>query len=452
MKIIIVGCGKVGKTLAEQLSAEDNDITVIDMVADKVKAISNEIDVIGVVGSSTNHSVLREADIANADLLIAVTGSDELNLLCCVIAQTASKCQTIARVRNPEIHREIAAIKEALGLSMVINPELISAEEIARVLRFPSAIDIETFAKGRVEILKFRLPEDSVLCNLTLREMTAKGYGEVLVCMVERDNEIMIPNGNSILRAKDIVSIVANPRSVNRFFKKIKVESNQVRDTMIIGGGKLSYYLAQILLDMGIEVKIIEKDKARCDFLCERLPKATIIYGDGVDQNLLMEEGLDYTESFVTLTNIDEENILLSLTVKDKTKAKVVTKVSSITFDDVINKLDLDSVVYPRYETAERIIRYVRAMGNSIGSNVETLHHLAGRQAEALEFIIKEQAAVIDISLAELSLKENILIGCINRGGNIIIPKGQDKMMLGDTVVVVTTIRGLGDISDILKE
>lgn len=452
MNIIIVGCGKVGSTLAEHLSMEGNDITVIDRKYEVVQRLSNKLDIMGMAGSGSSYNVQLEAGVEDADLLIAVTGSDELNLLCCLIAKKAGDCQTIARVRNPEYNKEIQYLKEELGLAMVINPEHAAALEIARLLRFPSAIQIETFAKGRVELLKFKIQPGSILHNMEILEITTKLRCDVLVCTVERGEEVTIPGGNYVLQEKDVVSIIAEHKLANQFFKRIKLQTNQAKDAMIIGGSKLAFYLGNLLHTMGIEVKIIEKDKNRCEELSELLPKATIICGDGVDQNLLMEEGLMHTDAFVTLTNMDEENIILSLFARSKADMKVVTKINSISFNEVINSLDLDSIVYPKYVTAEYIVRYVRAMKNSIGSNVETLHRLADDKVEALEFCIRENAPVLNTTLEELQLKDNLLIGCIYRKGKILIPKGQDKIMRGDTVVVVTTNTGLNDISDILDE
>jgi len=452
MNIIIVGCGKVGSTLAEHLSMEGNDITVIDRKYEVVQRLSNKLDIMGMAGSGSSFNVQLEAGVEDADLLIAVTGSDELNLLCCLIAKKAGDCQTIARVRNPEYNKEIQYLKEELGLAMVINPEHAAALEIARLLRFPSAIQIETFAKGRVELLKFKIQPGSILHNMEILEITTKLRCDVLVCTVERGEEVTIPGGNYVLQEKDVVSIIAEHKLANQFFKRIKLQTNQAKDAMIIGGSKLAFYLGNLLHTMGIEVKIIEKDKNRCEELSELLPKATIICGDGVDQNLLMEEGLMHTDAFVTLTNMDEENIILSLFARSKADMKVVTKINSISFNEVINSLDLDSIVYPKYVTAEYIVRYVRAMKNSIGSNVETLHRLADDKVEALEFCIRENAPVLNTTLEELQLKDNLLIGCIYRKGKILIPKGQDKIMRGDTVVVVTTNTGLNDISDILDE
>ncbi|MDY3920415.1 MAG: Trk system potassium transporter TrkA [Candidatus Limivivens sp.] len=452
MDIIIVGCGKVGSTLAEQLSKENNDITVIDPNYEVVQDLSNELDIMGVVGSGSNHKILQEAGIEKADLLIAVTGSDELNLLCCLIAKKAGNCQTIARVRNPEYSKESGYIKEELGLAMVINPELASAAEMARILRFPSAIKIETFAKGRVELLKFRIPQGSILHRMEVREILTKLHFDVLVCTVEREGEVVIPTGTFELREKDVVSIIALPKTAAQFFKKIKVQTNQVRDTIIVGGSKLAYYLTELLLHMGIDVKIIEKDRKRCEELSESLPKATVICADAVEQNMLIEEGLLNTDSFVTLTNMDEENVLLSLFARKRTNAKIITKINGMAFDEVISTLDLDSIVYPKYVTSENIIGFVRAMKNSIGSNVETLYRLVGDRVEALEFKVVKKDPMLETPLEKLRLRENLLVACIYRDGKMIIPRGQDVMKAGDSVIIVTTNQGLKDLTDILDE
>ena len=454
MKIIIVGCGKVGATLAEQLSNEGNDIVIVDKDAEKVQDISNACDIMGVVGSGSSHNVQLEAGIREANLLIAVTGSDELNLLCCLIAKKAGNgCQTIARVRNPEYSQEVRFIREELGMAMVINPEQAAASEMARILRFPSAIKIETFANGHIELLQFRIGANSVLNNMRIADMGAKLHCEVLVCPVVRGDQVIIPDGNVVLQERDIVSIVAPPKMASQFFKKIKVQTDQVRDTLIIGGSTTAYYLAKQLLTMGIDVKIIDKNRERCEELSDLLPKATIICGEGTDQDVLMEEGVNWMDSFVTLTDVDEENILLSLFAKEHApKIKSITKVNNTTFDEVINKLDLDSIIYPKYVTAEYIVRYVRAMKNTIGSNVETLYRLVNNRVEALEFVIRQSSPILDIPLEKLSLKKNLLIASIYRDGVLIMPNGQDVMSIGDKVIVVTTNQGLDDISDIVKE
>lgn len=452
MKIIIVGCGKVGQKLAEMLSYEnEHDITVIDVREKVVQDIVGQYDIMGVVGSGTNIDTLLEAGVKEADILIAVTGEDELNILSCLMAKKLGNCQTIARIKKPEYSRAARIIKEDLGLAMIINPEQAAANEIARVLRFPSAIQIDTFAKGRVEILKFRISKDTLLNNTKISEIMPKINCDVLICGVERGTEAFIPDGNFVLQEGDLISIVASIKNGTEFLKKIGIKTNKIKDTMIVGGGAMSYYLAQLLLQTGIKVKIIEQNTAKCDELCQALPKATIINGDGTEKKLLLEEGLEYADSFVCLTNIDEENMILSLFAKSKTDGKVITKINRIEYDGVIEQLNLDTIIYPKNITAEYIVRFVRAKKNSIGSNIETMHFILDGKAEALEFRINENSPISDVPLEKLRLKKNILIACINRNGQIIIPKGKDMISVGDTVIVVTTHSGFKDVSDILE-
>lgn len=452
MKIIIVGCGKVGRNLAEQLSRENNDVTVLDMDPQVVEEVASQFDVMGVVGNGASHLVQQEAGVEEADILIAVTNSDELNLLCCLIAKKAGNCQTIARVRNPEYSKEIDFIKEELGLAMVINPELAAANEIARVLRFPSAIQIDTFAKGRIELLKFKVLENSVLTDMPVMDISIKLHCDVLVCAVERGSEVFIPRGDFVLKEKDVVSIVAAPKKASEFFKKIGIDTHQVRSAIIAGGGEITLYLAKLLLQMNTDVKIIETRRDKCDKLCEILPEALIINGDATDKDVLLESGLEYTGAFVALTNFDEENIMLSLYAKQKFNKKCITKINRISFDEVVNTLDLDTIINPKNITAEYIIQFVRAMKNSIGSKVETVYRIIEDKAEALEFNIKEGSSIINRPLEQLRLKHNILIASIIRGGKIITPRGKDMMMVGDSVVVVTTDTGLDNIEDILEK
>ena len=452
MNIIIVGCGKVGNKLVEQLSHEkEHNITIIDPRADVVENAVNEYDVMGVVGSATDLDTLYEADVEKADVMIAVAGSDELNLIICLMAKKLGNCQTIARVRKPEYFKTIYLIKEDLGLTMVVNPEQAAAHEIARALRFPNAIKIDTFAKGRVEILNFEVPEGNILDGMKLMEMSSKTGSPILVCGVERGEEAFIPSGNFVIHANDLISIVAPIGEAGKFFKKIGVRTNRVKDALIVGGGETAYYLAQRLLKTGIDVKIIEQNQERCDELFQLLPEATITHGDGTDNKLLIEEGIEKYDSFISLTNIDEENVLLSLYAKSVTKGKVVTKINRIEYGNVIDDLQLGTTVYPKNITAEYILRFVRAKQNSYGSGIETMHFILDGKAEALEFRVKENSPISNKKLMDLKLKENILIASINRSGTIIIPHGQDTILPGDTVVVVTLKEGFTDISDILR-
>ena len=453
MNIIVVGLGKVGEKLVERLSTEENhNITVIDVRQGALHDTVNSYDVMGVSGSGASNEVLAEAGIENADILIAVTGSDELNLLTCLIARKLNVgCSTIARVRNPEYSKEIHLIKDELGIDMIINPEFTAASEMARVLRFPSAIHIDTFAKGRVEILKFKIQENSPLCDMKLVDVSSKLGCNVLVCGVERGEEAFIPGGDFVLKEGDFISIVATIKDASYFIKKIGIKTNRVKDCMIVGGGTTAVYLAHNLIKAGIDVKIIENKPERAELLCSIVPKATIINADGTENRVLLEEGIETAESFVALTNIDEENVMLSLYAKSKTNGKVVTKINRIGYDEVIRNLGLDTIIYPKNTTAEYIVRFVRAKNNSIGSNIETMHYVLDGKAEALEFRIVENSPVSGKTIESLSLKTGIIIACINRNGVIITPRGKDVIMAGDTVIVVTTNKGFKDISDILN-
>ena len=452
MDIIIIGCGKVGTTLAEQLVKEAHNVVMVDTSQERVQRVSEDIDAIKLVGNGASIAIQKEAGVETADLLIAVTGSDELNLLCCLIARKAGHCHTIARVRNPVYNREINFIKEQLGISMIINPEMAAATEIARILRFPSAIKIDTFAKGRVELLKFKIKPEFHLNGLSVMDVDSQFRCDVLFVGVERGKEVFIPDGQFILKDGDLVTIIAAAKNSEEFFRRIGIQTNQVRNTLIVGGGTIAYYLARMLDAMQIKVKIIEKSKERCEHLVELLEHTMIINGDGTDRTLLVEEGLASAEAFVTLTNMDEENVFLALFAKENSSAKLVTKVNRIAFDELISRMDLGSLIYPKYITADYILQYVRAMQNSIGSNVETLYHILDGGAEALEFIIKEDSEVTNVPLMNINLKKNLLISCINRDGVIHIPRGQDCIRKGDTVIVVTSQKGLHDIRDILKK
>ena len=454
MSIIIVGCGKVGHTLTERLVCEGHDITVVDTSERVIRDTTEVFDVMGIRGNGASLSVLMEAGLQKADLIIAVTGSDELNLLCCTIARKAGgNLAAIARVRNPDYSKELTYLRQQLGLSMIINPELEAAREIARLLSSPQALTISAFARGHAELVRFRIPAGNRLCGKRIMELGAIFRFDFLVCAVGREGRVSIPDGSFLLAEGDEIMIVASTRDVHRIFESIDMRSEAVRSCMIIGGGKSSYYLAKLLLEQRMQVKIIESSRERCEELSTLLPEAVVICGDGGDEELLKEEGIATAEAFVPLTGLDEENILLTLYAKRVPGLKTITKINRITFSDVIEGLELGSVVYPKHITAESIIAYVRARQNSIGSNVETLYHLFDNRVEAVEFHVQKDAPVVGVPLAELGRRkrDDMLIACINRGGKIIFPRGQDAIAADDSVIIVTTQAGLRDISDILK-
>lgn len=451
LKIIIVGCGKVGANLVDQLSKEGHDITAIDKKAEKIQDITNTYDVMGLVGNGASYSTQMEAGIEETDLIIAVTDSDELNLLCCTVAKRVGKCAAIARVRTPDYSEETGYLREQLGLALIINPELEAAREVARILYLPTALEVNSFAHGQAELVKFKVPEGNLLNGLSLAYLGKNITNDILICAVERNGEVYMPNGDFVLQSGDVVSFVSERHIARDFLKQIGLATRQVKDTMIIGASKAAYYLAKELLNMGISVKIIEKEKENCESLSVKLPKAIIINGDGTDPDILKEEGIETVQSFIPLTGIDEENIMLTLYAKQVSKAKVVTKINRVNYKQVINNLDLGSLVYPKYITSEAIIAYVRAKKNSMGSNIETLYHMFDSRVEAIEFIVEENSKVSGVPIKDLKLKKDVLISFINHNGHIIIPTGNDEIEDGDTVMIVTKNTGFTGIDDIVR-
>ena len=452
LKIIIVGCGKVGRTLVDRLSKEGHDIVVIDENQDRIDNLTNLYDIMGIQGNGASYSTQVEAGINDADLIIAVTNSDELNLLCCTIAKQVGDCASIARVRNPDYSKEISYLQEKLGLVMIINPELEAAREISSILSLPSTLEVSSFAHGQAEMVEFKIAEGNVLDGLAIKDLHRTISSKVLITAVKRGSEVIIPTGDFVLQTNDIVCAVGARRFARTFLNEIGFKTRQVKNCLIVGGGKASYYLAKLLLQARIDVSIIERSKERCEELSIALPKATIINGDGGDESLLREEGIEYIESFVPLTGIDEENIILTLYANQVSNAKVVTKVNRINFDNVLSQLNLGSVVYPRHITAESIIAYVRAKSASgDGNDILTLYHLFDQKVEAIEFNISEKSSAVGVPFSVLKFKDNVLIAFINRNGTIIIPSGSDTIEVGDTVMVVTTHTGFGNIKDTLR-
>ncbi|MEG2173890.1 MAG: Trk system potassium transporter TrkA [Oscillospiraceae bacterium] len=452
MRVVVVGDGKVGHTLTEQLSREGHDVVVIDSNRKAIDDSTSMLDVMGIQGNGASYMVQVEAGVPKADLLIAATSADEINILCCLIAKKLGAKHTIARVRNPEYAEQLVFMQEDLGLSMSINPERAAASEIFRMLRFPTAAKIESFSRGRVELVELTLSPDSVLDGMPLVELYQKYQVKVLICAVRRGDEVCIPDGDFTLHAGDKMSVTAPVGEVERFFRILGVLRPQVRDVILVGGGRIAYYLARRLIEAGIGVKIIEQNSERCEMLCELIPRAAIIQGDGTDAELLCEEGIDHVGAMVSLTGFDEENIILSMYAATRGVGKIITKVSRTALIGMISGAGLDSIISPKDITASRILTYVRAMQNSLGSNVETLHKIVGGRAEALEFHVRDEFQFRKIPLKELALKPNLLIACITRGMKVIIPGGDDCIETDDRVVVVTTSGGLRDLSDILQD
>ncbi len=451
LKIIIVGAGKVGTTLVAQLSREGHDITIVDKDASKVNDITSTHDVMGCVGNGASYLTQVEAGVKDADLIIAVTESDELNLLCCTIAKQFSDCAAISRLRNPDYSREAKYLRDKLGLSMIINPDLEAAKVMARVIYLPAALEARSFAHGQALIVKIKIPEGNILDKMTIADLGAKITNNILICGVERDGNVVIPGGSFELSAGDVITVVATSKEQQNFLKSIGLVTNQVKNAMIIGGGRSAYYLSDILLKKGIGVKIIEQDLDRCEKLNDLLPKAVIINGDGTNTELLLDEGITSTDAFIPLTGIDEQNAMLALHAKKISSAKLITKINRTGFIDIINSLDLGSVFYPMYITADMILAYVRARTAAPGSNIETVYHLFDARAEAITFKVTDDSKVTGKPLKELKIKDNTLISYIGHEGEAIIPTGNDVISKGDTVMVVTQHTGFDDIGDILE-
>ena len=452
MNIIIAGCGKVGTTLGEQLVRERHEVTFIDTAPELLKKGMGMIDVQVIEGNCTVYSTLKEAGIEHADLFIAVTDSDEINLLSCLIAKKASNCHTVARVRNPEYNEDIQFIKQEMGLSLTINPEWATAVEIARLFQIPSAMEVDSFANNRVNMIRFLIPEGSVLADMKVADVGGAFKGSFLICVIERNHEIIIPSGDVVLKKGDNISVIMPLAEVDKMCKEVGIHTRNIKNVMIAGGGTMSYYLAKILNKANKRVKIIEMNRKRCELLSGLLPKTMIIHGDATDNKLLEEEDLAATDAFVALTGFDEENLFLSLHAKKVANAKNIVKINRIRVEEVSEELNVGSVVSPKFITTEFILQYVRAMENSKSNNsIETLYRLMDNRVEALEFVVCDTPGLTGVQLQDLKLKKNLLLCCINRGGNIITPSGQDCLLEGDSVIVVTTHLGLKRLSDILK-
>nr|WP_326190199.1 Trk system potassium transporter TrkA [uncultured Oscillibacter sp.] len=453
MKIIIVGVGKVGLALTKHLSRE-NKVTIIDQNPQLVDNIINIYDVMGVCGNGASYDVQKEAEADKADLLIATASSDEINILTCLVAKKLGIPHTIARIRNPEYEKQLRFMREELGLSMSINPEKATAREIARVLRFPAAMKLESFSKGRLELVEYRLPENSALHGMQLSDLYRNIRVRVLICAVSRRDETYIPSGDFVLQAGDKIYLTAAPHELEHFFRHLGVFRGRASSVMIVGASKLCYYLASQLIDMGMSVKIVDQNRQRCVDIEERLPKALVIVGDGTDSELLQEEGIGQIDAFVAITGLDEANILMSMSAARQSRdCKVVAKINRRSLMELVSTEGMiDSVVSTGAVTTELILKYIRSMKNATGSQVKTLHRIVDEKVEALEFGIKENYSFVGVPLRDLRIKSGILVaGIVRRSGRIVIPTGDDVINQGDDVIVVATDTGIQDIRDIFQ-
>ncbi|MBR3991390.1 MAG: Trk system potassium transporter TrkA [Clostridia bacterium] len=453
MKIIIIGAGKIGRALVEGLSKEDHDVSVIDTNKEVIEELVNTCDVFGICGNGALYSVQEDAGAGEADLVIATTGADEINMMICLLARKLGASHTIARVRDPRYEKQLRFMRDDLGLSMSINPEKATAHEIARVLRFPTALKREAFAKGRVELIEYLIAKGSPLSDVKLSDLSSNIKAKVLICAVEREGKVAIPTGDFVLREGDTVYITSSTAELRKFFGHLGVLRAGVDSVMIAGGSNICYYLANELTETGIDFTIIDKDMARCKHLSEHFPGALVIKGDATEVELLNEEGITRTDGFVALTDIDEANIMISMYAIKMGVGKVVAKINRQSFADLVSRTAMtDTIISPSQVTAEQIIRYVRSMNTSPENGIVTLHRLVGGKVEAVEFNATAESGVTGITLSDLPTRDDTLIAVIVKNGNFIIPGGGDVIEEGDSVVVVTTDTALTSLSQIVRK
>jgi len=448
MKIVIIGLGTIGKTILKNLSGEEHTITIIDEDKNRIENLIEKYDVMGVVGNGASMDIQNEAGVADAELVIALTRSDELNILACMVAKRVGAKNTIARVRNPDYRKQIIDMKDDLGISMVVNPERETADEIFNIVNLPSVAQIEHFAEGKVSLVEVVAKKGCSLIGETLISLGQKLTTKVLICAVQRGDEVIIPSGRFEIREGDRIHVTSNAKMLGDFLAEVHLEKSPLKNVMIVGGGRIGYYLADSLSKKKYTVKLIEKDMKHAEELAEDLPRVTVVCGNGTQHDLLIEEGIEAMDAFVALTDIDEENIIVSMFANKKRVRKTITQIKSDDLYGMLDELGIDNNVSPKQVVANMIISYIRALANTVGSNVLTLYRLVNNQVEALEFSAKKQEKFYNKPLKELKIKKNCLVACIIRQNEVIIPNGDSQIQLGDNVIVVTTHKNFDDLND----
>lgn len=451
MRIVIIGLGTIGKTILKNLSGEEHTITIIDEDKNRIENLIEKYDVMGVVGNGASMDIQSEAGVAGAELVIALTRSDELNILACLVAKKLGAQSTIARVRNPDYRKQIIEMKDDLGISMVVNPEQATADEIFNIINLPSVAQIEHFAKGKVSLVEVVAVKGCSLIGETLISLGQKLTTKVLICAVQRGDEVIIPSGRFEIREGDRIHFTSNARMLGDFLAEVKLVKSPLKKVMIVGGGRIGYYLADSLSKKKYTVKLIENDRRKAEELAEDLPRVTVVCGNGTQHDLLIEEGIEAMDAFVALTDIDEENIIVSMFANKKRVRKTITQIKSDDLYGMLDELGIENNVSPKQVVANMIISYIRALANTVGSNVLTLYRLVNNQVEALEFSARKQEKFYNKPLKALKIKKNCLIGCIIRQNEVIIPNGESHIQLGDNVVVVTTHKNFDDLADVFE-
>lgn len=446
MKVVIVGCGKVGYNLAESISKENNDVIIIDRNPETLSKAEENLDVMCIKGNGVSTNILIELGIDKVDLLIAVTSSDEVNMVCCLTAKKLGVNHTIARIRDPEYARELFLLKEELDLDMIINPEQAAADEIARSLHFPVAINVENFARGRVKMAEIKVTSDMDINGMELRYISSKIYGSVLVGVVIRNSEVIIPKGDFKILENDVIYIIGRSSTVYGFCKKISRSSQKIKNVMMIGGGRIAYYLTNMLLEMGTKVKIIEMEEEKCRELAELLPDTLVIHGDGTDEELLRSENIQDMDGFISLTGMDEENLMSALLAKQNGVKKVVSKISRMNYINIVKGVGIDNVICPKLITTNQILKYVR------GSKVESLYRITEGQAEIVEFIAGDSSNYLNIPLKKLKIPKDVIVATIVRKNEIVIPHGNDIIKSGDRVIVITRNKNASNLDEVIDK
>ena len=452
MKIVINGCGKIGKTILASLVAEGHDVVAIDNNRSVISNITDIYDVIGVCGNGADNDVLSQAEINNAELFVSVTGSDELNMLSCFMAKRMGAKHTIARIRNPEYNDDgLSFMRKQLDISLIINPELMAAHELYNILKLPSAAKVERFSARNFEMIELKLKADSVLDGVKLIDLRSKFKSEFLVCAVQRGEDAYIPDGNFVLKSGDKIAVTAKPAQIIKLLKEMGIQQNPAKKIMILGAGRTAYYLAKRLSQINNSVTVIEKEKSICEEFCEALPNVLVVNGDGSDRELLNEEGIHNMDAFVSLTGMDEQNILISSYAASEDVPKVIAKINREELVPLAENLGLDTFVSPKKLISDVLVKYARALENSQDNSMETLYKVMDDKVEVLEFLVKENRDFTGVTFKELKLKPNILIAGIIRDKKTIIPSGEDMMLQGDKVIVLAANQRINDLSDIVR-
>ena len=454
MRILVVGDGKVGHVLAEHLTREGHNVVIVDIDEEALQRSEDTLDVMCIRGNGANAKTLIDAGAQKADIIIAATASDETNMLCCLVAKRLGTQYAIARIRDPEYNESLNLLRHELDIDMAINPERATAQEISRLLRFPFANNIESFARGRVEMVEFRAQEHDAVVGRPLREIAAKVHGipQVLYAAVERDGSVIIPGGDFVIEPGDRVHVAADVVTITEYFRFLGKKSLRVKDVMILGGGRIGYYLAKMIAPMGVHVSLIEINEKKANRLSEALPDVNVIYGDGTDQELLEQEGLTQMDAFIALCDRDEENLMTGLFAARQGVPKVVVKNNRVAYADIISSMGLDSIVSPKSITCAHILRYVRARVNGGGTKIEKLYRLMDGKAEALEFVARPNDSYIGVPLRELHKRPNTLVAVIVRAGRVIVPFGNDHIEAGDNVVIIACESGIGDLNEVIRK